>query len=95
MKFSLAAAVALLAVQAHAGGYVTYWCTNSKCDNAPGVGPTYDCGNKLKLGDYDSKRKRWGHSGETLKYDKFWGPGGFYDCCHAKGKGACYDIQNI
>ncbi|KAK4128028.1 hypothetical protein N657DRAFT_584598 [Parathielavia appendiculata] len=94
MRFTFAAAaVTLLAAQAH--GYVTYWCTgDGVCDNSPGVGPTYDCGKKLKLGDYDSKRKRWSHGGDEVNWDKFWRTGGFYDCCHDKNKGACYDVQN-
>lgn len=95
MKFTITAVItALLASQAY--GEVLYWCTgDGKCDNSPGVGPTYDCGKKLGLGDYDSKRKRWETGGDVLNDSKFWGGGGFWDCCHDAGKGACYDIQNI
>ncbi|KAL2173619.1 uncharacterized protein P884DRAFT_264804 [Thermothelomyces heterothallicus CBS 202.75] len=88
----LTTAVTLLMVSL-ANAEVFYWCTgNGKCNNAPGVGPTYDCGKKLGYDYYDSNRKRWRTSGDTVK--KFWETGGFYDCCHAKNKGACYDIQN-
>ncbi|KAL2157928.1 hypothetical protein VTH06DRAFT_4983 [Thermothelomyces fergusii] len=89
MKLSTAVTF-LLAAQANATVY--YWCTgNGKCDNKDGVGPTYDCGKTIGYDYYDSGRKRWRTGGVTLR--NFWGTGGFYNCCHAKGKGACYDIQ--
>ncbi|KAL2150101.1 hypothetical protein VTH82DRAFT_7777 [Thermothelomyces myriococcoides] len=89
MKLLSAALTVLLASQASAEVY--YWCTGTnQCNNAPGVGPTYDCGKKMGYSYYDSGRKRWRTGGMEPK--KFWETGGFYDCCHAKGKGACYDI---
>ncbi|KAK9372945.1 uncharacterized protein V1513DRAFT_450589 [Lipomyces chichibuensis] len=92
MKFGIAAIVLALLV-APSQADVWYWCTgDGRCDNAPGVGPTYVCGKKF-WDYYDSGRKRWRTSRDTLS-DNFWKTGGFYDCCHDSGKGACYDIEN-
>lgn len=83
--------VALLAAGAHAN--VSYWCSgNGKCDNAKGVGPTYECGKKI-FGNYDKGRGRWWEFAMKTNPD-FWTVGtGFLDCCHQGGKAGCYDIS--
>ncbi|KAK9250180.1 hypothetical protein V1507DRAFT_468373 [Lipomyces tetrasporus] len=74
-------------------GLARTWCTgDGQCDNSPGVGPTYVCGDQF-WDNYDCDGKRWCTNRDTLS-DNFWKTDGFYDCCHASGKGACYDIQN-
>ncbi|KAK9245746.1 hypothetical protein V1506DRAFT_229148 [Lipomyces tetrasporus] len=92
MKFGIAATVLALLV-AETQALVWYWCTGDEVCNwdEPGVGPTYDCGKQF-WDYYDSSWKMWVTNRDTLS-DNFWATGGFYDCCHASGKGACYDIE--
>ncbi|KAK4133700.1 hypothetical protein BT67DRAFT_41108 [Trichocladium antarcticum] len=85
---TLAAATAQVAE----GKVIYYWCAKSKCDNAKGVGPTYECGKRAGFGHYDSGRKKWREFG-VKPGEPFWEVGGFLDCCHWSGKTACYDIS--
>ncbi|KAK9310896.1 hypothetical protein V1524DRAFT_145987 [Lipomyces starkeyi] len=91
MKFGIVATtMALLVAQTRAS--VWYWCTDRDVCNWDynGVGPTYVCGVEW-FGYYDSNVKMWIEDGDHLS-DAFWVSGGFYDCCHNDGKGACYNI---
>ena len=92
-----AAIIAILASQAHAFNHVWYWCGKSTttCENEGkpwnGVYPTYDCGHKLKWDNYRQAYGKWYQS--TDEWDDWEKKGGFKDCCHAAGKGACYSYQ--
>jgi hypothetical protein len=94
MKISLFLNLAAAAVQITEAKVIYYWCANSKCDNAKGVGPTYTCGKmaSVDFGNYDSGKKKWVEFG-VKPGDAFWAVGGFLDCCHWSGKKACYDIS--
>ncbi|GES65195.1 related to O-methylsterigmatocystin oxidoreductase [Aspergillus terreus] len=93
-----AAIIAILASQAHAFNHVWYWCGKSTttCENEGkpwnGVYPTYDCGHKLKWDNYRQAYGKWYQS--TDEWDDWEKKGGFKDCCHAAGKGACYSYQD-
>lgn len=97
MKPTTAAVIAILASQAHAFNHVWYWCGKSTttCTNEGkpwnGVYPTYDCGHKLKWDNYQQAYGKWYQT--TDEWDDWEKKGGFRDCCHAAGKGACYSYQ--
>ncbi|KFX98781.1 hypothetical protein O988_04205 [Pseudogymnoascus sp. VKM F-3808] len=71
---SVAAAVAVLAGQSQA--LVRYWCSNGACDGSPGVGPTYDCGNKFFSYYESGSRKKWTDSDSNTLSNAFWKDGG-------------------
>jgi hypothetical protein len=86
--------VTVLAVLAgESQALVRYWCSKGKCDGSPGVGPTYDCGNKFFSYYESGSRNKWTDSDSNTLSKAFWKTDGFWDCCHAAGKGGCYDIM--